>query len=165
MDRPFEKDNRKHSTTDFAGAKIRIAKYCAYQERAHAEVEQKLYSFGITSTQVQELLAWLIIENFVNEERFAIAFAGGKFRIKKWGKLKITRHLEQKKVSQYNIDMALSHIDDKDYLITVQELISQKWENTTANNIYELRNKVARHVISKGFEPAQVWELTKTIIT
>ena len=165
MDRPLDTENSKKSTDDFDGAKIKIAKYCTYQERAHKEVEQKLYSLGITSTKVQELLAWLITENYVNEERYATSFAGGKFRIKKWGKIKISRHLEQKKVSQYNIDKALSLIDDKEYLNIQEQLIRQKWKNTTAGNVYELRNKVARFVVGKGFEPDQVWELTKTIIT
>ena len=164
MGRPFNDENSKNHIVDFATAKIKIAKYCAYQERAHAEVEQKLYSFGLFSNQVEELLAWLITENYVNEERFAIAFAGGKFRLKKWGKIKIGRQLQLKKVSQYSIDKALSLIDEEDYLYTVQQLIKQKWQNTTANNIYELRNKVARYVINKGYEPEKVWEYTKNII-
>ena len=164
MDRPDEKENRKNPAFDIPTAKGKIAKYCAYQERSHLEVEQKLYSFGITSAQVQEVLAWLITENYVNEERYAIAFAGGKFRIKKWGKMKIANRLEQKKISQYSIDKSLSHIDNKDYLATMEQLIRQKWQSSSADNVYELRNKVARYVISKGFEPDQVWELTKTII-
>lgn len=164
MGRPFNDENSKNQLVDFATAKIKIAKYCAYQERAHAEVEQKLYSFGLFSNQVEELLAWLITENYVNEERFAIAFAGGKFRLKKWGKIKIGRQLQLKKVSQYCIDKALSLIEDEDYLYTIQQLIKQKWQNTTANNIYELRNKVARYVINKGYEPEKVWEYTKNII-
>lgn len=164
MDRPDEKENRKNPAFDIAIVKGKIAKYCAYQERSHLEVEQKLYSFGITPAQVQEILAWLITENYVNEERYAIAFAGGKFRIKKWGKLKIANRLEQKKISQYSIEKSLSTIENKDYLDTMEQLIRQKWQNSTADNVYELRNKVARYVISKGFEPDQVWELTKTII-
>ncbi len=164
MERPNEKENRKNPAFDIAIVKSKIAKYCAYQERSHLEVEQKLYSFGITSAQVQEVLAWLITENYVNEERYAIAFAGGKFRIKKWGKLKIANRLEQKRISQYSIDKSLSHIDNKDYLDTMEQLIRQKWQSTSAGNVYELRNKVARYVIGKGFEPDQVWELTRTII-
>ena len=164
MDRPDEKENRKNPVFDITTAKGKIAKYCAYQERSHLEVEQKLYSFGITSAQVQEVLAWLITENYVNEERYAIAFAGGKFRIKKWGKLRIANRLEQKKISQYSIDKSLSQIDNKDYLDTMEQLIRQKWQSSSADNVYELRNKVARYVISKGFEPDQVWELTRTII-
>ena len=165
MDGLFDKENKKSRTIDFAGAKIKIAKYCAYQERSHHEVVQKLYSFGLTASQVEELLAWLITENYVNEERYAIAFAGGRFRIKKWGKLKISRHLEQKKVSQYSIEKALSLIDEEDYLVTTEQLIRQKLKNTSAETVYILRSKVARFVINKGFEPEQVWDLTKAIIT
>lgn len=164
MDRPFDQQDRKNPVVDFATAKGKIAKYCAYQERPHIEVEQKLYSFGITTAQVEELLAWLITENYVNEERYAIAFAGGKFRIKKWGKLKITNRLKQKKISRYSIDKAISQIEDKDYLDTLEQLIRQKLKRTPVGNVYELRNKIARYVIGKGFEPEQVWELTKTII-
>jgi regulatory protein len=164
MGRPFDNENGKNPVVDFATAKIKIAKFCAYQERAHAEVEQKLFSYGLFSEQVQELLAWSITENYVNEERFAIAFAGGKFRLKKWGKIKIGQQLQLKKVSQYSIDKALSLIEDEDYLATTQQLISQKWQSTTADNIYELRNKVARYVINKGYEPEKVWEYTKNIV-
>jgi regulatory protein len=164
MDGLFDKENKKPRTLGFSEAKTRISKYCAYQERSHHEVVQKLYSFGITTDQVEEILAWLITENYVNEERYAIAFAGGKFRIKRWGKFKISRHLEKNKVSQYSIDKALSLIDDADYLATIELLIKQKLKNTAAENVYVLRNKVAKYVISKGFEPEQVWDLAKVII-
>lgn len=164
MDRPLNEKNKKTPVIDFASVKIKIARYCAYQERSHLEVEQKLYSYGVTSAQVQEVLAWLITENYVNEERYATAFAGGKFRVKKWGKIKIANRLKQNKVSQYSIDKSLAHIENRDYLNTMEKLIRQKWETASADNVYELRNKVARYVINKGFEPEHVWELTKTII-
>jgi regulatory protein len=149
---------------DFSSAKIKIVKYCAYQERAHYEVEQKLYSYGLYTDKVQELLAWLITENYLNEERFAIAYAGGKFRIKKWGRIKIKQNLALKKVSGYSIEKALSQIEDDTYLRTLKNLIRAKEKTTKADNTYELRNKIARSVISKGFEPEKVWELVKTII-
>ena len=164
MHRQFDQESSKNQTIDFASAKSKIAKYCAYQERAHAEVEQKLYTYGLFSDQVQELLAWLITENYVNEERFAIAFSGGKFRLKKWGKIKIKQHLQQKKVSEYSINKAILQIEEEDYVNTLQELIRQKLRSATADNVYELRNKVARFVINKGYEPEQVWQHTKNII-
>ena len=145
-------------------AKSKIAKYCAYQERAHSEVDQKLYSYGLWPDQREELLAWLITENYLNEERFAIAFALGKFRIKKWGKLKIENQLNQKRVSRYCIDKALNQIDSADYTATIEALIKKKARTTSANSEFELRNKVARVVITKGFESEQVWQITKTII-
>lgn len=149
---------------EFADAKIKIAKYCAYQERAHYEVEQKLYTYGLYSEQVQELMAWLITENYLNEERFAIAYAGGKFRVKKWGKIKIKQNLVFKKVSDYSIEKALLQISDADYEVVIEDLIRAKWKIAKAKNIYELRNKIAKSVIIKGFEPEKVWELTRTII-
>ena len=156
--------DKTNQPVDFASAKIKIARYCSYQERAHYEVEQKLYTYGLYTDQVQELLSWLITENYLNEERFAIAYAGGKFRLKKWGRIKIEQNLKQKRVSEYSINKALTNIDTEAYLSTLEELIRAKWKVAKANNIYELRNKIARSVISKGFEPEKVWELTKTII-
>lgn len=159
-----DKTDKTNQKIEFADAKIKIAKYCAYQERAHYEVEQKLYTYGLYSDQVQELMAWLITENYLNEERFAIAYAGGKFRVKKWGKIKIRQNLVFKKVSDYSIEKALSQINDTDYENVLEDLIRAKWRITKAQNIYELRNKIARSAISKGFESEKVWELTRTII-
>ena len=164
MDGPIDEGINKRQTIDFASAKSKIAKYCAYQERAHSEVEQKLYTYGLFSDQVQELLAWLITENYVNEERFAIAFSGGKFRLKKWGKIKIRQHLQLKRVSEYSINKAILLIEQEDYENTMQQLIRRKWASVSADNIYTLRNKVARFVINKGYEPEQVWQHTKNII-
>src|SRR4249919_2672470 len=86
--------------------------YCAYQERCHSEVRDKLYSFGLHRNEVEPLLTQLIEENFLNEERFAIAYAGGKFRIKNWGKEKIKYALKQNKVSEYCIHKALAAINN-----------------------------------------------------
>jgi regulatory protein len=83
---------RKRLTPAEAHAKIQ--RYCAYQERSHKEVKNKLYEYGLYPGQVDELLSQLISEGFLNEERFAKAFAGGRFRMKKWGRLKIKNELE-----------------------------------------------------------------------
>jgi regulatory protein len=160
----FNQGNGSKKTIDFATAKAKIAKYCAYQERAHSEVTQKLYSYGLYSGQVEEILAWLISENYLNEERFAIAFAGGKFRIKKWGKIKIRQHLKLKKVSEYSINKAVALIDEEDYLRILEQLIRRKWDSVVDGNDFETRHKVAQFVISKGYEPEIVWQLIKNII-
>ena len=149
---------------EFEDARQKIARFCAYQERAHSEVEGKLYSYGLNKSSVEELLAWLITENFVNEERYAIAFTGGKFRVKRWGKLKIRQHLGQKSVSEYSINKALAQIEDSDYLETVDYLIEKSLKVTKAPNEYELRHKISRSLITKGFEPELVWERLKTLI-
>jgi regulatory protein len=160
----FNEGERSKKTIDFVTAKAKIAKYCAYQERAHSEVTQKLYSYGLYSGQVEEILAWLISENYLNEERFAIAFAGGKFRVKKWGKIKIEQHLKFKKVSAYSINKALMLIDDDDYSRTLAQLIRQKWHAVVEKSSFETRHKVAQFVINKGYEPEDVWQLVKDII-
>src|ERR1700744_6284152 len=77
--------------------------YCAYQERCHSEVKEKLYSIGLRKNDVEELMATLVEENYLNEERFAVQFAGGRFRIKHWGKVKIKFELKKKQVSDYCI--------------------------------------------------------------
>jgi regulatory protein len=164
MEEFFSEADGRNKTMDFATAKAKIAKYCAYQERAHTEVTQKLYSFGLYSSQVEEILAWLITENYLNEERFAIAFAGGKFRVKKWGKIKIKQHLKVKKVSEYSINKAIMLIGEDDYFRTLKRLIKQKWDTISAKNDFEKRHKIAQFVINKGYEPETVWRLLKSII-
>lgn len=145
-------------------ARQRIARYCAYQERAHSEVQEKLYSFGLYRDDVEDILAWLITENYVNEERYAIAFAGGKFRVKRWGKLKIKQFLVQKSVSEYSINKAIAGIEDTDYIESIDFLIEKGLKSTKAPNEYELRHKISRSLIAKGYEPDLVWDRIKLLI-
>jgi regulatory protein len=101
----------------------RIRHYCAYQERAQQEVRDKLYELGMTMDEVEEIMSDLIAENFLNEERFATQFAGGHFRIKGWGKVKIQHALQQKRVSSYNIKIGLKAIDEDAYLKPLRPLL------------------------------------------
>jgi regulatory protein len=102
--------------------------YCGYQERCHSEVQEKLYSFGLRKPQVEAALATLIEENYLNEERFAIQYAGGHFRLKQWGRVLIRYQLRQKRVSDYCIKKALAAIDEEEYERTLERLAEQKWE-------------------------------------
>ncbi len=158
-------ENQKEQPLTLDEARLKIASYCAYQERAHQEVIEKLYSYGLHRDEVEDLLAWLITENYVNEERFATAYAGGKFRVKGWGKLKIERLLQQKGVSSYSIDKAIDLIEEDEYIAAIRKLIEQKKGSVKAPNIYEYRHKIARFVINRGFEPDKVWQEIVTIIT
>ena len=158
----YEKGKTRKLSPD--EAKKKISRYCAYQERAHSEVESKLYTYGLNQTEVAEILAWLIAENFVNEERFAVAFAGGKFRTKRWGKIKIRQYLQQKQVSEYSINKALDLIDNSDYIKTINFHIDQAMKSSRSSNVYELRHKISRSLIAKGFEPELVWERLRAII-
>ncbi|QOI96705.1 MAG: RecX family transcriptional regulator [Flammeovirgaceae bacterium] len=147
--------------TTFEEAKKKIYRYCAYQERCHREVQNKLFELGLRSAQVDELIAHLITEGFINEERFAKAFAGGKFRLKKWGRLKIVHELETRGLTATCIRIGLKEIDEQEYRQTLVRLIRKKIRDTAEVNPYRLRDKVAKAVIAKGYEPDLVWKEIK----
>jgi regulatory protein len=146
-------------------ALAKIQKYCAYQERCHQEVKSKLNSYGLSSDKTDEIVSRLITENFVNEARFAKAFAGGKFRIKKWGRNKIVNELESLGLTNACITLGLKEIDSSDYYKTLLALLQRKAHEISEENLFIKRNKVARFAIAKGYEPDLVWELVKEQIT
>lgn len=154
-----------HSSEELSKARKKIASYCAYQERYQKEVRDKLYSYGLFKDEVEELIAWLITENFLNEERYAQTYAGGKFRVKNWGRLKITQALQQKDISAYCIKQGLKEIDEEEYLDTISKLARKKAAELQLrfSNTYQLKDKVSRFLISRGFEPELVWEILKTL--
>jgi regulatory protein len=146
-------------------AREKIKRYCAYQERAHQEVRIKLYEYGLYKSDVEEILVDLITEGFLNEERFAKAFAGGKFRMKKWGRLKITHALESKGLTPNCIRAGLTEIDQEDYEQTLKDLLIKKTNEVDADNIYTKRDKLSKAAILKGYEPELVWKILKTILS
>jgi regulatory protein len=151
-----EKVKKKLTPTE---ALAKIQHYCAYQERSHQEVKSKLYDYGLYTSDVDELLSQLITDGFLNEERFAKAFAGGKFRIKKWGKLKIQRELEMHGLTKNCISRGLKEIDEKDYKKSLTLVLQKKWDQTKETNSFRKKDKVARFAIGKGYEPDLVWSL------
>jgi len=134
----------------------KIKHYCAYQERSHYEAKQKLYGFGLYTNEVEELLSKLIEEDYLNEERFAEQFAGGKFRMKHWGKVKITYELKQKQVSSYNIRRALQSIAEADYIATLQKLAEAKWQQLKGEQYIARQAKTTSYLLQKGFETALI---------
>jgi len=139
----------------------KIKQYCAYQERSHSEVKDKLYNYGISKNDIDDILSKLIEDNYLNEERFAIHFAGGKFRIKRWGKVKIKYQLKQKQVSDYCIKKALAAIDTADYKKTLYKLADAKIATLKAEkNIFIKKRKLQDHLIQKGYE----LDLVKVIV-
>jgi regulatory protein len=140
-------------------ALVKIQHYCAYQERSHKEVKNKLFEYGLYASEVDELISDVISQGFLNEERFAKAFAGGKFRIKKWGKLKIQNELAFLGVSKRNITTALRELDRVEYIKTLKSLIDKKSAQTIEQNSFKRKNLIARFIISKGYESELVWEM------
>jgi regulatory protein len=142
----------------------KIKHYCAYQERSHKEAREKLYSFGLYKQEVETLLSQLIEENYLNEERFAIAFAGGKFRMKQWGKTKIKYELQQKKVSAYCIKNALAQIDEADYEKCLQKLAKAKLATLKAEtNVFVKKAKLQSFLVQKGYEFSLIGKIVNNL--
>ena len=140
-------------------AKVKAGKYCAYQERTQQEVRDKLYSLGLHREEVEEVLTELIMENFVNEERYAKAFASGKFRMNQWGKSKIIYALKQKKISAYCIDQAMKEIDEDEYLATLNKLIEKRKLQSKDDNAFIANRKIANYLVGKGYEQELIWSM------
>ena len=136
----------------------KMKKYCAYQERCQSEVRQKLNGFGLNNDEVENILCNLIEQNFINEERYAKTFTRGKFRQKKWGKIKIKQHLKQKQISDYCIQTGLQEIDTESYVITLDFILSKKEKLLVDENAFTKKQKLAKYAITKGYENDLVWE-------
>ena len=155
----MEEKRKKSYTKDQVLKKA--SEYCAYQERCQQEVRDKIYSWGLHCEDTEAMIAHLISNGFINEERFAKAFAGGKFRIKKWGKGKIKNELKIRKISEYCIRRAMEEINEKEYLKTLKEIIDKKSKEFKERNIYKKTNKIVSYCISRGFESEKVWDIIK----
>jgi len=134
----------------------KLKHYCAYQERCHSEVKEKLYNLGVWKRDHDDIIATLIEENYLNEERFAIAFAGGKWRVKQWGRVKIKYELKQKQVNDYCIKKALQQIDEEEYLRTMNKLATGKYAALQNEQYLVRRKKTMNYLVAKGFEPALI---------
>ncbi len=154
-----EKKPKKKLTPNQALIKAQMS--CAYQERCQQEMRDKLYEWGLHSNEVENIIADLISTNFLNEERFAKAFAGGKFRIKKWGKVKIKIELKKRKISDYCIRKGLAEIDDKEYINTLKDVISKKLKENSKGKIQIRNYKAAQYAQSRGFEGDLIWDIIK----
>ncbi len=141
---------RKYLTKEQALQKLRH--YCAYQERSHYEVQQKLFELGIRKPEQDEIISSLIEDDYLNEERFAIQFAGGKFRMNDWGRKKIRFALKEKRVSDYNINKALHSIDEEEYEKTVQSLAEKKYAALKDEPYLERKKKTTAYQLQKGYE-------------
>ncbi len=128
--------------------------YCSYQERSHFEVREKLYSFGLHKNEVEEALATLIEENYLNEERYALQFAGGKFRMKQWGRVKIKYELKQKRISEYCIRKAIDSIDEEQYLATLEKVARKKWSSIRGVGVNQFvkMSKTTNYLLQHGYE-------------
>ena len=141
----------------------KLKHFCAYQERCHAEVKEKLYYLGVLKKEHDEIMATLIEEKYLDEERFASAYAGGKFRIKKWGRIKIRHALQQKQVSEYSIKKALKGIQEEEYRKTLAKLAKSKYNSLKSAPPLIRKQKTIGYLMQKGFESQLVNESVKRL--
>ncbi len=156
----FEEPKPKKKLTP-SQALLKAQQNCAYQERCQQEMRDKLYGWGLYTDAVENIIASLITDNFLNEERFAKAYSGGKFRIKKWGKIKIKMELKNRKISEYCIRKAMEEINDADYFKTIKELIEKKSREIKGGKMQIRNYKIVQYITSKGFEQNIVWDILK----
>ena len=140
---------------------LKAARFCAYQERTQNEVRKKLYEWNTDKEETEEIISYLVLENYINEERFAKTFAGGKFRIKKWGRRKIYNELKIRGLSPYCVQEGMKEIEDEAYMNTLYSLLlGQKKERDSA---LAEKQRLYRFVYFKGYEPELIREAIEKI--
>lgn len=132
--------------------------YCAYQERCHAEVQQKLREYAITTAEKDEIIVSLLQNNYLNEERFALLFAVSKFHQKKWGKVRIKNELKARQLSDYLIQKALKEINPAEYEETFEQLATLQWEQIRETNALKKKKKFCDYLLRKGWESDRIIE-------
>ena len=152
---------KTNKITDVNVALAKAEHYCAYQERSQQEVRNKLYEWGLWEAAVENIIIQLIEGRFLNEERFAKAYAQGKFKQKGWGRIKIKQGLKLKKVPDVLIKKALLTIDGNDYLKTLERLLEKKNKTITEKDPYKRQYKLQQHAFSRGYEPDMILDVLK----
>ena len=155
---------QKTETYTLKEATKKLEGYCAYQERCHKEVVQKLRNMNMIPAAIDEIAAHLIQQNYLNEERFAQSFARGKFNIKKWGRNRIVSELKFRGISKYNIKTALQEIEDVKYTKTLDELAKKRFAAIAETNKQKQRKKLADYLLYRGWESHLVYEKLRELI-
>ena len=154
-----------HKSYTVAEATSRLESYCAYQERCHKEVQQKLWDMKMIPEARDVIILHLLQHNFLNETRFAQAFARGKFNHKKWGKQRIVRELRFRNISKYNVDLALKEISESDYLTTFDTLAEKRFlQLAREKNLQKKRKKFVDYLLYRGWESNLIYEKSRELI-
>ena len=148
---------------DLSIATDRIKRYCSVQDRCQWDVIKKMNEWSLGEKTKNHLLEILITENYINEERFSQSFCRGKFKIKNWGKRKISNELKQKNISNICINKGMEEIKEDEYLNVLDKLFKQKRDKVTDKNHFVRKTKIANFLIQRGFESFLVWEKMKDL--
>jgi regulatory protein len=141
--------------------KQKMGRFCAWRERSSHEVQDKLYQLGAGQGQVKQILSWLREENFINDQRFAMSFARGKFINNQWGKVRIIAELRQRKPDPETIDEAINQIDEDLYREMAEKLAIKKYDQLNDEDLFLRRQKTAAYLAGKGFEQDVVWRVVE----
>lgn len=136
----------------FDEIKQKLVSYCVYQDRCHYEVEQKMKEFLLIDEAKEEIMLYLLQENYLNEERFVRSYIRGKFYIKNWGKTKIKIHLKQKQVPEKLINACFDEIDENDYEKTIRKIYDDYYSKQKGLKEYQRKSKTIKYLMSRGFE-------------
>lgn len=134
-----------------------MERYCAYQERCHQEVLGKLQQMRMIPEAIDHIMAHLIQNDFLNEQRFADNFVSGKFRIKKWGRNRIQRELQQRDISQFAINSALKAIQEEEYLGVFSELAGKRWQQLKDDDLQKKKRKLMGYLLYRGWESSLIY--------
>ncbi|MEG9327729.1 regulatory protein RecX [Salinimicrobium catena] len=145
-------------------ATVKLMQYCAYRDRSQKEVEDKLLEMRMIPEAREQIIIKLMQEDFLNEERFARSFVRGKFRIKKWGRIRIRQELKLREISSPIIKLAMTEINEDDYRETLIELAEKKLKLLREPNKLKRRKKLSDHLLQKGYEAGLVFDLTSSLI-
>lgn len=153
-----------HKSYTVEEAMQKLMHFCAYRDRSQKEVEDKLDSLRMIPEAKEQIIINLMQEGFLNEERFARSYVRGKFRIKKWGRVKITQELKKRGISSPIIKLGLSEIKEANYIETLYDLAEKKLEMITEPNSYKKKKKLSDHLLRRGYESSLVFECTNELI-
>ena len=145
-------------------AKKKLEYYCAYQERCHKEVTQKLKDMYMIPEAIDVIIVHLLEHNFLNEERYTKAFVSGKLKIKKWGKRRLVLELKRKNISKTNINQALTEIDEKEYIDIFNDLAERRFNSIKEKNKHKRRKKLADYLSYRGWESFLVYDKVNELI-
>jgi len=140
----------------FEEIKQKMVNYCVYQDRCHLEVEQKMREFLLIPEAKDEILLYLMKENYLNEERFTRSYIRGKFNIKNWGRIKIKIHLKQKGISEKLISKCMDEIDEDDYRKIILQIWNNYYNRQKGLKDYQKKSKTIHYLISRGFEYEEI---------
>ena len=141
---------KKSLTKEQVLQKLRF--YCRYQQRCQSEIKEKLFELGVNKKDHDEIMSELIKENRVNDERFALAFACGRFKLKQWGRKKIQQGLKEKRVSDEIAQRALDQINKKEYEAILNKLARERYAALKHEQHFVRKKKTMDYLMQKGYE-------------